>query len=59
MVAIGALKQEIDAIDPKVVNAVEELVKTTPVKTVANILSSLTGIKKNDLYNLALSLKEK
>ncbi len=59
VVAIGALKQEIDAIDPKVVNAVEELVKTTPVKTVANILSPLTGIKKNDLYNLALSLKEK
>lgn len=59
VVAIGALKQENENIDPKVAKAVEELVKTTPVKAVANILSELTGIKKNDLYNLALSLKEK
>ena len=34
-------------------------IKTSPVKQVANVLSELTGIKKNDLYNLALDLKNK
>lgn len=59
VVAIGAVKQESSEIDPKVAGAIEELIKTSPVKTVANVLASITGIKKNDLYNLALELKDK
>lgn len=59
VVAIGAVKQESSEIDPKIVSALEELIKTSPVKTVANVLASITGIKKNDLYNLALELKDK
>lgn len=58
VVAIGAVKQESSEVDPKVVSALEELIKTSPVKTVANVLASVTGIKKNDLYNLALELKD-
>lgn len=59
VVAIGAVKQESSEIDPKIAGALEELIKTSPVKTVANVLASITGIKKNDLYNLALELKDK
>ncbi|MBQ4246585.1 MAG: 16S rRNA (cytidine(1402)-2'-O)-methyltransferase [Succinivibrio sp.] len=59
VVAIGAVKQESSEIDPKIAAALEELIKTSPVKTVANVLASITGIKKNDLYNLALELKDK
>ena len=59
VVAIGAVKQESSEVDPKIVSAIEELIKTSPVKTVANVLASITGIKKNDLYNLALELKDK
>ena len=59
VVAIGALKDQELSIDPKIVKAMETLIKTTPVKVVANVLSELTSIKKNDLYNLALELKAK
>ncbi|WP_031491301.1 16S rRNA (cytidine(1402)-2'-O)-methyltransferase [Succinivibrio dextrinosolvens] len=59
VVAIGAVKQESSEFDPKIASAIEELIKTSPVKTVANVLASVTGIKKNDLYNLALELKDK
>lgn len=59
VVAIGAVKQESSEIDPKIAAALEELIKTSPVKTVANVLASITGLKKNDLYNLALELKDK
>ena len=59
VVAIGAVKQESSEVDPKIASAIEELIKTSPVKTVANVLASVTGIKKNDLYNLALELKDK
>jgi 16S rRNA (cytidine1402-2'-O)-methyltransferase len=59
VVAIGAVKQESSEVDPKIASAIEELIKTSPVKTVANVLASITGIKKNDLYNLALELKDK
>lgn len=59
VVAIGAVKQESSEVEPKIASAIEELIKTSPVKTVANVLASVTGIKKNDLYNLALELKDK
>lgn len=59
VVAIGALKAETTEINPTVVKALKELIKTSPVKAVANVLSELTGLKKNDLYNLALELKDK
>ena len=59
VVAIGALKAETTEIKPTVVKALKELIKTSPVKAVANVLSELTGLKKNDLYNLALELKDK
>ncbi len=59
VVAIGAVKQEASEVDPKITAALEELIKTSPVKTVANVLASITGLKKNDLYNLALELKDK
>lgn len=59
VVAIGAVKQESSEIDPKIAGAIEELIKTSPVKIVANVLATLTGIKKNVLYNMALELKDK
>ncbi len=59
VVVIGALKQDSGAIDEKVTKALAELVKTAPLKTVAGVLSELTGIKKNELYNLGLELKDK
>ena len=59
VVAIGSLKQETSSVPASVVKAISELIKTSPVKQVANVLSELTGIKKNDLYNLALDLKNK
>lgn len=59
VVAIGSLKQETSSVPASVVKSISELIKTSPVKQVANVLSELTGIKKNDLYNLALDLKNK
>lgn len=58
VVAIGALKDEDFKIPSAVHDAIRELIKTSPVKLVASVLSDVTGIKKNDLYNLALSLKD-
>ena len=58
VVAIGALKVETSSIPANVEKALKELIKTSPVKQVAAVLADLTGIKKNDLYNLALMLKE-
>lgn len=58
VVAIGALKVEASSIPANVEKALKELIKTSPVKQVAAVLADLTGIKKNDLYNLALKLKE-
>ncbi|MCI6907050.1 MAG: 16S rRNA (cytidine(1402)-2'-O)-methyltransferase [Succinatimonas sp.] len=58
VVAIGALKVETSSIPANVEKALKELIKTSPVKQVAAVLADLTGIKKNDLYNLALKLKE-
>ena len=59
VVAIGALKEDQGAISPQIVDALKTLVQTTPVKVACNVVSNLTGLKKNDLYNLALELKEK
>ena len=58
VVAIVALKVETSSIPANVEKALKELIKTSPVKQVAAVLADLTGIKKNDLYNLALKLKE-
>ena len=58
VVAIGTLKVETSSIPANVEKALKELIKTSPVKQVAAVLADLTGIKKNDLYNLALKLKE-
>ena len=59
VVAIGALKEDQVAISPQIVDALKTLVQTTPVKVACNVVANLTGLKKNDLYNLALELKEK
>ena len=59
VVAIGALKENQGAISPQIVDALKTLVQTTPVKVACNVVANLTGLKKNDLYNLALELKEK
>ena len=59
VVAIGALKEDQVAISPQIVDALKTLVQTTPVKVACNVVANLTGLKKNDLYNLALDLKEK
>lgn len=58
VVAIGSVANSDNVIDPKVVEALKELIKTTPVKLAANVLANATGIKRNDLYTLALKLKE-
>ena len=59
VVAIGALKEDQGAISQQIVDALKTLVQTTPVKVACNVVANLTGLKKNDLYNLALELKEK
>ena len=59
VVAIGALNEDQGAISPQIVDALKTLVQTTPVKVACNVVANLTGLKKNDLYNLALELKEK
>ena len=59
VVAIGALKEDQGAISPQIVDALKTLVQTTPVKVACNVVANLTGLRKNDLYNLALELKEK
>ena len=59
VVAIGALKEDQGAISPQIVDALKTLVQTTPVKVACNVVANLTGLKKNDLYNFALELKEK
>ena len=59
VVAIGALKEDQGAISPQIVDALKTLVQTTPVKVACNVVANLTGLKKNDLYNVALELKEK
>ena len=59
VVAIGALKEDQGAISPQIVDALKTLVQTTPVKVACNVVANLTGLKKNELYNLALELKEK
>ncbi len=59
VVAIGALKEDQGAISPQIVDALKTLVQTTPVKVACNVVANLTGLKKNDLYNLSLELKEK
>lgn len=59
VVAIGALKEDQGAISPQILDALKTLVQTTPVKVACNVVANLTGLKKNDLYNLALELKEK
>ena len=59
VVAIGALKEDQGAISPQIVDSLKTLVQTTPVKVACNVVANLTGLKKNDLYNLALDLKEK
>ena len=59
VVAIGALKEDQGAISPQIVDALKTLVQPTPVKVACNVVANLTGLKKNDLYNLALDLKEK
>ena len=59
VVAIGALKEDQVAISPQIVDALKTLVQTTPVKVACNVVANLTCLKKNDLYNLVLELKEK
>lgn len=59
VVAIGALKEDQGAISPQIVDALKTLVQTTPVKVACNVVANLTGLKKNELYNLTLELKEK
>ena len=59
VVAIGALKEDQGAISPQIVDALKTLVQTTPVKVACNVVANLTSLKKNELYNLALELKEK
>ena len=53
VVAIGALKEDQGAISPQIVDALKTLVQTTPVKVACNVVANLTGLKKNELYNLA------
>lgn len=57
VVAIGSLKNDSTDIPENVKDAVSELIRTAPVKQVTAVIAKLTGLKKNDLYNYALSLK--
>ena len=44
-------------IDEKVIKALTDLIKVAPVKAVCATLSELSGINRNQLYDLALELK--
>lgn len=57
VVAIGAVEQQDTQLPQNVREALQELVKTTPVKVAAQAIAQATGLKRNDLYQYALSLK--
>lgn len=58
VVAIGSIEHKDNAIDEKVVEALKQLLPTTPVKIATSVLANISGVKRNDLYSLALKLKE-
>ena len=58
VVAIGSLPQEGGEIDENVEEALKLLIKDTKVKLACQALSLVCDVKRNDLYSLALRLKE-
>ena len=50
-------EQEADEVSPKAYEALESLVEFVPAKVACQVVSKLTGISKNALYDKALALK--
>lgn len=57
-VVIGALERTQEQIDPKITEALEALLKNNSLKTVTQVLADLTGVRRRDLYDHALALKD-
>lgn len=56
-VVIGAVEEEGDELDPKVTAAVATLLANNSVKTVTATLADLCGVRRKDLYDYALNLR--
>lgn len=54
-----APRKEGEEIDEKVISALANLIKTSPVKVVCAALADITGVNRNRLYDAALKLKSK
>lgn len=59
VVVIGSAPKVNEEIPSTIKEALIELLKTTPVKAACNALALACNLKRNDLYDLALKLKEK
>lgn len=57
VVVIGAVQEKNEGIPDKVVEALQALLENNSVKTVTQVLADITGLRKRDLYDLALSKK--
>ena len=58
-VVIGACPHKEEGIPLEVEKALSTLLENNSVKTVTQVLSDLTGVRKRELYDLALSKKER
>ncbi len=56
-VVIGAVNKEDTGIAPELEKALFTLLENNSVKTVSSVLSDLTGVRRRDLYDLALTKK--
>ncbi len=59
VVVIGSVPKTNTDIPSNIKEALTELIKTTPVKTACSALALACNLKRNELYELALKLKEK
>ncbi len=56
-VVIGAVAHEDAGVPPELEKALMILLENNSVKTVSQVLSDLTGVRRRDLYDLALAKK--
>ncbi|HAR79685.1 MAG TPA: 16S rRNA (cytidine(1402)-2'-O)-methyltransferase [Succinivibrionaceae bacterium] len=58
VVVIGAAEKRESGIPKEAVDALLELMKTTPLKVAVSVIAKLCGVKKNELYDLGVKLRE-
>lgn len=54
---IGAVTHDDAGVPPELEKALMTLLENNSVKTVSQVLSDLTGVRRRDLYDLALTKK--